>query len=267
MTANVSNSYLVSLGQAFEGAATNLLVALSIQPLLVAKTWRQNNLPGFPPLKNFRKGFLPNSITGAPLEAIGFVVEDLVRRHFPRKKTDLERFGISLGAGMLGSPTSTMIERPMLVSHRLGMDTFAAIRLIYTKEGMRGFLKGNMPTMARECGYHIGIFACADVIQTHLASRIRDPINRDRLASVLSGSLVGACTTPFDRIKTVMQSDVVSQFSSVRKTTEHILKTEGLRGFTRGGLYRISSIGLAVLIIREAKHRFEKAALGISYDS
>lgn len=252
----IQDYQLTHEGHFVAGAVTNAVAMFSLQPLFVCKSWSQHGFSGIPPISRWGKGVLPNCCSGAPLEAIGFAVESFAKSHFPGPKTDLEQFQISLVAGFLGAPTTTVIERPMLVSHMTGKSTKEAILTILEKEGVRGFFKGNIPTIGREVGYHIGLFACADVIAKHLRPLIQDESTREKTASVVSGSCIGIFTNPFDRIKALMQGNVENKHTSFTKTVQYIWQESGPQGFFKGVLWRTSAMAAAVLVVRESKQIF-----------
>lgn len=116
---------------------------------------------------------------------------------------------------------------------------------IYSTEGMKGFYRGLTPTLIKEIPYSSLGYAFYELyieIFTEITLRDRSSPVITFIAGVLAGFTATVTTQPFDVIKTKIQFQKynVKGYSNMIETIKAIYYEDGVLGFQRGLLPRIS---------------------------
>lgn len=243
-----NKSTLNKVGHFVNGVISNTLMIAGMQPIFTWKTYRMNGLPLPRSLPALFNGMLVNASSGAPAEGIAFVAENQLSSQNP---ISLRRLGVSCLAGAMGAPITAALERIAIQQQLHGRSAFKNAKAIYTSEGiLRGIFKGTVPTIGRDMCYNVGIFALSDIIHEQLKTAGIDSIT---LSSALSGAAAGVCSTPFDVVKTRMQSTLHGELRSTYKTITCILSREGIRSLFQGVGIRSALIAGCTVLINSSK--------------
>ena len=159
-----------------------------------------------------------------------------------------------VGIGLLLNPV-TIVKARFESSHysREAYPTIAsALREIYREDGVRGLFRGFSATAVRDAPYsglYLAIYEQSKVACSRMLAHYGAPPNSTgdwRVVStsgLVAGTLATVLTHPFDIIKTRMQTTppqllAASETPAFWATMQHILRTDGLRGYADGLVLR-----------------------------
>lgn len=249
---------LTPIGEAINGAASITIGLVPTQPLFVLKTFMMAGLR-LPPLKKWWSGYPANASSGAPAEAVTFATYDVGTKILNTHREQLnhyQNFSLSFLGGAFGSPFNSALERGMILKMVKGGKYFDHMKNIYAKEKFRGFFKGTAPTIARDGGFAIGIFALNDFAEQNITpffvtlskkvvsymekktffpklitESTKTIVHSDLYSKIqsglYSGMMIGAITTPFDLTKTLIQEDIGgAKYLNFRTTVRKIMRGE-----------------------------------------
>lgn len=220
-----------------------------------------------------------------------FAAEDYSMKHIEKYTGNPDRYYVMnhmLAGGFAGGLQSLIAGPSELAKCRLQMEGLDAhteskykygapslLREIYKTEGLRGTMRGMVPTVCREVpsfGAYFGTyFALADLgqhwfnfVEPDHMSKI---FTRDFLWSLFSGGMAGcscwAISYPFDVVKTKMQVDGITRtkYKNMRHCFGKVYAKYGLYGWYRGftatmvRAFAVNSITFSVTLL--AKNYFK----------
>lgn len=142
----------------------------------------------------------------------------------------------------------------------LHTDTFAAIKSIWNTKGFGGFYQGYFGGLARDVPFRVAQLTSYEVTKKVYLKQKKKRIGADAekslelspLDSAICGALAGtfsaAITCPLDRFKTLLMTDSATYGGNVVSCAAKIFKDEGLKGFTKGLVPRVTYIAPSVAI-------------------
>ena len=248
-------SELNKTGHFANGFISSVFMIGVTQPLFTVKTYWMNGLKT-PDVSIFYRGIVPNALSAGLAEGVVFLTQEVATRNFvnfPMNSTTKE-FTISSIAGIIGAPINSACERVMIHQQLKVLPLMDTMKALGRREGyIRSLLKGVCPTAVRDALYNIGVFALNDQIQ----EIFKNVTGQESIlvSGFVSGGLVGFLSAPFDRIKTIIQSDMDDKFTKTSQTALHILKTKGIKGFFLGAGARVVLVGTAICTMCIAKEK------------
>jgi len=199
-------------------------------------------------LAGFWKGLKPSLARTVPGVGLYFGCLHGIKTTFKMEKSTLNSAltGASARciAGMIMMPFTILKIRWEAGMAGSEKRLFQDILNIGRNEGLKGFVKGALPTLARDAPYSGIYLVFYDALKNHM-----DPI-KDQLkisppvfhmvCGISAGCLASLVTQPADVVKTKMQlnsgikGSVNSKGGSIRMAATEIWQQQGLGGFTRG---------------------------------
>mmetsp|Transcript_28021 Transcript_28021/g.50185 ORF Transcript_28021/g.50185 Transcript_28021/m.50185 type:complete len:305 (+) Transcript_28021:3151-4065(+) len=193
-----------------------------------------------------------------PAHAAYFSIYEISKKHFGIEQNSEVYFASTMTTGCLATLAHDFIMTPMdVIKQRMQLSgTDGVVRTASTlikKEGAISLFRSLPVTYAMNVPF-AGFFV---TFNENLKSVFLDPDNYSVASyfacAALSGSLAAVLTTPFDVVKTRMQtqtevSSICKQtnkacstpvYCTIRGTIKRVLAEEGLKGFTTGALPRM----------------------------
>ena len=230
-------SDLNPMGALCVGSLSSLCAVSIWQPASAIKNHLMTG-KGFPRLSlALYRGLSINILCDQTNQPLAFAINQIYYQYIlqGRETTMGEKIMGGFISGTLVSPLLSLCERIMIIQQlqenpitKEGLSITQVIKKIKEIEGMRGFTKGVSLTIGRE-----GINAtCFFGIQKSLTSLFTDLLGDKEQASaiafIISGTLAGALTTPFDLSKTIIQSDLdKTRGNYLQKIKASLLKESG----------------------------------------
>ena len=158
-------------------------------------------------------------------------------------------------AGAISRSATSPLERLRILQQTSavgykGLGTVGSLKMMYTKEGMRGFFKGNGATVAKIAPFSAFEFYFYELFKSNLFPGV--PKNKlSYMQKLACGGLTGICastlTYPMDLVKTYL---TINQDNNVKITimdqTKIIYREHGFFGLYKG--WGLSMIGIAPFI-------------------
>jgi solute carrier family 25 carnitine/acylcarnitine transporter 20/29 len=190
--------------------------------------------------------------TMAPLMGVGvcvsiqFAVNEYMKRMVFQNKEDLsslQYWTAGTAAGFANSVVASPIEHirsrlQMQVSGNMG--SVQLIREIYQKAGLRGIMRGYIPTLMRGLGTGIYFMTFEKLVahdmRTHSLQRKEIPGWRMCLYGGLAGNCMWAASYPIDFVKTKLQTDSLDtpKYRGMKDVVVAVYKARGIAGFFKG---------------------------------
>ncbi len=240
-------STLNKTGHFVNGILSNTAMIAGMQPFFTWKTYRMNGLAVPFSLRKLYNGTIVNAVSGGPAEGIAFAFQESVSK---KQKSAYYDLAVSSFAGAIGAPITAALERITIQQQLQGGTVKQSINRIITREGKAALFKGTGPTAGRDACYNMGIFALNDMIRDQLK---KIECHSLLLSSVISGSIAGAVSTPFDLVKTRMQSDLDGKFHGCLQTTFNIIKLHGAKSLFQGMILRSGLVAGCTCLINVSK--------------
>ncbi|MFI0435079.1 MAG: MC/SLC25 family protein [Parachlamydiaceae bacterium] len=228
---------LTAVGSTINGSLSSLATISLCQPLFMLKNslMTGRGLPRF----NFTlyNGYFVNVICDQTNQPLAFTINNIYSTRILEGKTPTLIESILGGciSGTLISPLNSFCERIMIVQQlhpdpqtNKALSIEQVIQKIYRIEGVKGFVKGVVPTMIRESTNA----ACFFGVQKILAKEFEDVFENKEKASSLAFITAGLCagffTFPSDLIKTILQSNLDGKENhSFKRIRAELIKQEG----------------------------------------
>ncbi|MCF7853092.1 MAG: MC/SLC25 family protein [Simkaniaceae bacterium] len=252
-----SKCKLTSLGHFVNGVLANTTSVLLMQPGFTLKTFMMCG-KGLPPIRSLYNGTAVNVISGGPAEGIAFLAHFVACSFFRNNSksgelSDGGNLAASIIGGALGALAIAPCERVMIQQQLNPGSILQVMRPIINKEGLaRAIFRGVSPTAFRDAGCNCAVFGLNDMAVRELRPFISNKEQRELIASVSVGFIVGALTTPFDLLKTDMQASIGKK-TSMLQTARKIYAKEGLRAFSKGAVSRALLVAGLVYGITKSK--------------
>lgn len=138
--------------------------------------------------------------------------------------------GISGGVSCI---LKTPVELVKVVAQKDHIGAGAAVKKIFSEQGLRGMYRGNLATISLMVPSQFVFFCTYETVHHHLKESVPNLAARSFLAGGLSGIVEWTTTMPMDVIKTKCQTTPGAGMLSVWKST---WKTQGMRGLYAGYL-------------------------------
>ncbi len=250
MTTLHSSQTLNSSGHLFNGVLSGLSAVTVLQPGYTLQTYLSTG-KGLPPLNTLYRGFAANATCDVSGSALTFLFYGVLSRSMAKggeSHSKEKEAGIGLVAGAGASPAMAACERVMILQQIHGGSIAQTVRKIIAHEGNLGLIKGTVPTIAREALCGAALFGISDM----LAGQIKQVFPSDNASKIagsfVTGSFVGAITTPCNNIKTVLQEEIGA--SSALKIGKQLMNQKRLFA---GVVPRSILIGSLMVILGQVK--------------
>lgn len=249
---------LTETGSAINGAICLPGALFPTQPLFTWKTFSMVGAKQFPPIHRLWTGYVPNALSGGLAEGIAFVTykvgTDCITKNDKNKLTDSNNIALSLVAGTLGAPINASLEQGMIRQQLAGGSLYHHMMVIQQTSGWKGVFKATNATAWRDGLFTCGVFAFNDYAKEQVEPFIANPFYQNLAAGMLAGMTAGALSTPFDLLKTLVQSDTKGEYPTCLQTAKKIVQKEGFLGLYRGAIYRSMTIGPVICMTAMLKN-------------
>jgi len=241
------------------GGMAGIAVDISLFPLDTIKT-RLQSKQGFLAAGGFKKiysGIGPAAVGSAPNAAIFFCTYDTVKKISVKKLGCQDGALVHMSAASLGEVTACLVRVPVeIVKQRrqAGLGTsMSIVRSTWQAEGLRGFYRGYLTTVAREIPFSLIQFPLWEYLKKKWSS-ISGETPKPWEASLcggIAGGIAAGLTTPLDVAKTRIMLASSGSAESTGGTLEIwrlVIKESGVRGLFAGLIPRVTwiSVGGAV---------------------
>ncbi|KAE9554851.1 hypothetical protein FO519_001966 [Halicephalobus sp. NKZ332] len=231
------------------GAVAGLSVDLSLYPIDTIKTRLQSS-QGFLKsggFKNLYRGMSSVAVGSAPGAAIFFTTYYAGKKVITKDSPLSEAIRASIAevaACLVRVPTEVIKQRAQATSvHSLS----SIIRRIYVSDGLSGFYRGYMTTIAREIPFSFIEFPIWEFLKRRWAKMM----NRDKckpFESAVCGSIAGsfsaAVTTPLDVVKTRVMLNEGPERPSMLSMMKHVYREGGIQKLFSGVVPRTIWMGI-----------------------
>jgi len=249
---------------ALAGASAGMMVSICLHPIDTVKVLIQaeaksvRHLPailgkfvGQRGLGGLYGGIWPNLASSAPISAIYTTAyEGVKERILPHLSKNNQWLAHVVAGGMASvatsfvyTPSECIKQRMQVTAHK---STWLAVKTIMKQDGPFGFYRGWTAVLCRNIPHSAFKFFAFEQMKAAVVARNEDrPMNTMQTLAVggMSGSTAALFTTPFDVIKTRLQTQTALnstvQYRGVADALTRILATEGLGGLYRGIVPRI----------------------------
>jgi len=250
-------SFLTSL---ISGGLAGTAVDISLFPLDTIKT-RLQSQQGFWAAGGFKRiyaGLGPAAVGSAPNAAVFFCTYDSVKRLAIGRLGYKETPQLHMAAASMGEVMACMIRVPVEVVKQRRQASAASksleiVRNTFKTEGVRGFYRGYLTTVAREIPFSLIQFPLWEFLKKQLAE-VKGSAPKPWEASLcgaIAGGFSAAVTTPLDVAKTRIMLAAAGS-ADAKLTTISVMqlvaREKGMSGLFAGVVPRVTwiSIGGAV---------------------
>ncbi|XP_024031493.1 calcium-binding mitochondrial carrier protein Aralar1 isoform X1 [Morus notabilis] len=255
-----SHFTLAKQEHAFAGAFAGIFVTLCLHPVDTIKTVVQScraeqkslfyigrSIVSDRGLTGLYRGITTNIASSAPISAIyTFTYESIKGALLPIFPKEYYSFAHCVAGGCASVATSFVftpsehIKQQMQVGSHYG-NCWKALVGIIRKGGLRSLYAGWGAVLCRNVPHSIIKFYTYESLKQLMSSSLPSSIQPNTLQTLVCGGLAGSTaalfTTPFDVVKTRLQTQIpgsTSQYSSVVHALCEIGKNEGVKGLYRG---------------------------------
>ncbi|KAJ3808155.1 mitochondrial carrier domain-containing protein [Lentinula lateritia] len=201
------------------GGAAGTAVDLLFFPIDTVKT-RLQSAQGFTHAGGFKgiyKGIGSVVVGSAPGAAAFFCTYDTMKKTLPfsdhlapAKHVVSASLG-EIAACLIRVPTEVIKTRMQTSSYGTGLSSFAAARILWTNNGLKGFYRGFGITIMREIPFTSLQFPLYELLKLRLSSALgRKPLyaHEAAICGSIAGGFSAAVTTPLDVLKTRVMLDM-----------------------------------------------------------
>mmetsp|Transcript_2150 Transcript_2150/g.3665 ORF Transcript_2150/g.3665 Transcript_2150/m.3665 type:complete len:426 (-) Transcript_2150:553-1830(-) len=270
---------------AFAGACAGVMVSLSLHPIDTLKVIMQAesrsiaHLPSIMSkfianrgLSGLYGGILPNLASSAPISAIYTTAyEGAKERLLPNLPEDRKWLAHVVAGGLASvatsfvyTPSECIKQRMQVTAHK---STWLALQTILRQDGPLGLYRGWTAVLCRNIPHSAFKFFTFEQMKASVVKRNDDrPMSTMQTLVVggISGSTAALFTTPFDVVKTRLQTQAALnsavQYKGVIDALTRIMAVEGLGGLYRGIVPRVV-IYISQGAIFFASYEFMKQAM------
>ncbi|EKX42968.1 hypothetical protein GUITHDRAFT_73487 [Guillardia theta CCMP2712] len=188
-----------------------------------------------------------------PGHAMHFAVYEAAKQRLGGSHTHLQHMVADMMSGSaatlvhdgISTPVDVVKQRMQLYGSRkmYGDRLFECIQNIYKEGGVRQFYLSYPTTVAMNIPVFAVYFATYEKVKKTIAPHIATNLDEGTfnpqvhcVAGGMAGAIAAACSNPLDVIKTRLQTQVTEALGMTLKSdvVQHLMKTEGVRGFLRG---------------------------------
>lgn len=189
----------------------------TMQPFFTIKNYVQGGF-GFPPVRHFYRGTVPNLAGAVPGQMWTFWVQKQIQALVGQPETAQGKVGVNLGAGAVGAIPISICEAAMVAQQVAGLSLKGVWSCWESRQGvLKGALRGVGCTMGRDALFNAGVFTLSDLGERALTPLMDEGKMRKVAASLAVGSVVGVLTNPIDRVKTRLQADLAGTGPKARE--------------------------------------------------
>jgi len=250
-------TFLTSL---ISGGLAGTAVDISLFPLDTIKT-RLQSQQGFWAAGGFKRiyaGLGPAAVGSAPNAAVFFCTYDSVKRYAISSLGYKDTAQVHMAAATTGEVMACLIRVPVeIVKQRrqasAANTSLEIVRNTLKTEGLRGFYRGYLTTVAREIPFSLIQFPLWEFLKKQLSEVKGAPIKplEASLCGAVAGGFSAAVTTPLDVAKTrIMLATAGSADAKLNTISvmQVVVKEKGMSGLFAGVTPRVTwiSIGGAV---------------------
>ncbi|KAH7876042.1 mitochondrial carrier domain-containing protein [Lentinula edodes] len=201
------------------GGAAGTAVDLLFFPIDTLKT-RLQSAQGFTHAGGFKgiyKGIGSVVVGSAPGAAAFFCTYDTMKKTLPLpdhlapvKHVVSASLG-EIAACLIRVPTEVIKTRMQTSSYGTGLSSFAAARILWTNDGLKGFYRGFGITVMREIPFTSLQFPLYELLKLRLSGALgRKPLyaHEAAICGSIAGGFSAAVTTPLDVLKTRVMLDM-----------------------------------------------------------
>lgn len=243
MTTDAEPSPLTDFQNASVGFLAGLSEVACQHPTVSWKNALQQRRPVPWSVRELYRGITPNALAVAPVTAIQFSTFGALTPH-------LDPLVAATISGGLSACVAAPLEKILVLQQLDRASLHETARRSLRSRPFKGFTL----TAAREGCFAFGYLGLAPLLTSLVGGDFSDPAKRT-MGSLAAGVIAGVTSHPFDTAKTFVQSSAepISSAHALRV----ILNSDGISGLFRGLIPRGLRIVGAVVIIQEAKVRFE----------
>ncbi|KAI3468809.1 hypothetical protein Pfo_025472 [Paulownia fortunei] len=245
---------------AFAGAMAGIFVSLCLHPMDTIKTVIQSCRADQKPLHNIGKsiiaqrgisglyrGISSNIVSSAPISAVyTFTYESVKKSLLPLLPKEYHSLAhctaggcASIATSFIFTPSERIKQQMQVGSHY--QNCWNALIQVVQKGGLRSLYAGWGAVLCRNVPHSVIKFNTYESLKQVMLPSIQSNAQANILVTLVCGGLAGSMaalfTTPFDVVKTRLQTQIpgsVTQYSGVFNTLTEIGKHEGLNGLYRG---------------------------------
>jgi solute carrier family 25 citrate transporter 1 len=193
-------------------------------------------------------GLSPQLISSIPRASVRFYAYNNFNNFFNNndKKNNLINFGAGLFGGAVEAVTVMTPAEVIKVKSIKNPNKKSSFIIgnILKNQGYSGLYQGVLPTALRQSTTQGFSFLAFNYTKPKIENNPIMKLNSSvssLLAGIIGGSFAVALNNPIDSIKTQMQAS--KNNNSLIKNINDIYQSNGIRGFYKGGLFRISRVG------------------------
>ncbi|KAJ4835491.1 hypothetical protein Tsubulata_015482 [Turnera subulata] len=256
---------LVKQEHAFAGAFAGVFVSLCLHPVDTVKTVIQSccvdqksisyigrSIVSERGVTGLYRGIASKIASSAPISAIyTFTYESVKESMFPLLPKEYHAFAhctaggcASIATSFVFTPSERIKQQMQIGSHY--QNCWSALVGIIGKGGLRSLYAGWGAVLYRNVPHSIIKFYTYETLKQLITSSQDSGAQLNTFQMLVCGGLAGStaalCTTPFDVVKTRLQTQIPgskSQYDSVFHALGKIAKSEGLKGLYRGLIPRL----------------------------
>lgn len=238
------NSVIVGFTAGFVEISVN-------HPLWVIKARMQIGL-GMPhKISAFYNGIFGNIVTMVPMTAFRIICSTTIHEHLTPNESKSKESNLML-SGLLGGFLPSIISSPIEYTRsyqiKNNISLSASSIELYKTHGAKYLSHGLISTGLRDSIYTIGFFSLTPLLDEKIKVTVSGSNLSTVGAGIISGTISAFLSHPFDTIKSEQQFKHLGK-KSVAQVASDIYKRNGLHGFFKGGMPRITRVISATAII------------------
>jgi hypothetical protein len=205
-------------------------------------------------LRGFYRGFSAAAIGTAPANALYFGGYEITKRVvFAGREDNMAVHAVAglvaeLGGALIWVPAD-VLKQKVQVERSGGPSKYGtslqAMKVILAEEGVRGLFRGFWMSVVTYGPFASSYFVVYEQMKKFVGKAWPDrksdelPLPAYMLSGFVAGALGAALTNPLDAIKTRMQVEGGSRYSSALDVARSMVRTEGFSSFQRGLTARV----------------------------
>eukprot|EP00029_Vermamoeba_vermiformis_P006552 TRINITY_DN259_c0_g1_i1.p1 TRINITY_DN259_c0_g1~~TRINITY_DN259_c0_g1_i1.p1 ORF type:complete len:293 (-),score=119.63 TRINITY_DN259_c0_g1_i1:78-956(-) len=202
------------------------------------------------------RGILPPILMEAPKRAVKFASNELYKPIFSNKQGQIIGPGAMMAGACAGMTEACVIIPFELVKVRLQAkenvgkyrNSMQAVTTIFREEGLFGFYKGLESTLWRNAVWNAAYFGLIHHLQKTFATPADASrgtrLMRDFTAGFIGGVVATTLNTPFDVVKSRIQSSkVIGKYNWTLPSLVTVMREEGVRALYKGYVPKVLRLG------------------------
>lgn len=188
-------------------------------------------------------------------KALKLCANDHFRQTFANKDTGHVSLQAGMAAGALAGTIQSVVTTPMELLKIEGQQASArgdtsytfnrALKLRFQSEGIRGFYRGWVSTVIRDCPWSVMYFPAYAAMRDTALFGSGENFTGNLLAGMIAGAAASGLCTPLDVIKTRLQNRTAAQGKiSYGSCAQSIWQKEGGAAFFKGAVPRMICVSV-----------------------